>query len=97
MTGLGAWLDTRRPAVPEALKEWLAVDNGLPLSVSGLADLGITALDRAEVARRLDRRAAFQLLAADAFLTYACEAAIDEPDAASQLHLILDRCAAAWR
>lgn len=97
MTALGPWLDTRRPPVPDGLKEWLAVDDDLPLSVADLADLGIAALDRAAVARRLDRHAALQLLAADAFLTYACEAAIDEPDVASRLHLILDRCAAAWR
>ena len=97
MTALGAWLETRRPAVPDGLREWLAVDDDLPLSVAALADLGIAALDRAEVSRRLDRHAAFQLLAADAFFTYGCEAAVDEPDAASRLRLILDRCAAAWR
>ena len=97
MTALGAWLDTRRPTVPDGLKDWLAVDDDLPLSVAGLADLGIAALGCADVSRRLDRHAAFRLLAADAFLTYACEAAVDEPDVASRLHLILDRCAAAWR
>ena len=97
MTALGTWLDNRRPPVPNGLKEWLAVDDELPFSVGGLADLGIAALDHAEVSKRLDRHAAFQLLAADAFLTYACEAAVDEPDVASRLHLILDRCAAAWR
>ena len=97
MTGLQAWLDTRRPAVPDGLRECLKVDRDLPLSVSALADLGIAALDRAAVSERLDRHAAFQLLAADAFLTYACEAAVGEPDVVSQLHLILDRCEAAWR
>lgn len=97
MTALGAWLAARRPAVPEGLKEWLAVDDHPAVSVADLADLGIAALDRAEVSRRLDRHAAFQLLAADAFLTYACEAAVDEPEVASRLHLILDRCADAWR
>ena len=97
MTALGAWLDARRPPVPDGLKDWLAVDDDLPLSVAALAELGIAALDRADVTRRLGRHAAFQLLAADAFLTYACEAAVDEPDVASGLHLILDRCAAAWR
>lgn len=97
MTALGTWLAVRRPAVPDGLKEWLAVDDDLALSVGALADLGIAALERAEVSQRLDRPAAFQLLAADAFLTYGCEAAIDEPEVASQLHLILDRCAAAWQ
>ncbi len=97
MTELAAWLDARRPAVPGGLKEWLAVDHDLPATPAVLADLGIAALGRAQVSRRLDRRAAFQLLAADAFLTYACEAAVDAPDVVAQLHLILDRCAAAWR
>ena len=97
MTALGPWLAARRPPAPHGLREWLAVDDDLPLSVVGLADLGIAALDRAEVTSRLDRHAAFQLLAADAFLTYACEAAADEADVASQVHLILKRCAAAWR
>ena len=97
MTALRDWLDTRRPAVPDGLKERLAAEGEVAVSVAGLADLGIAALDRAEVARQLDRHAAFQLLAADALLTYACEAAVDEPEVASGLHLILDRCAAAWR
>ena len=97
MTAPRDWLDARRPAVPGGLKEWLAVEGEVPVSVAALADLGIAALDRAEVSQRLDRHAAFQLLAADAFLTYACEAAVDEPDVASRLHLILDRCAAAWQ
>ena len=97
MTTLGDWLEARRPAVPDALKGRLAVEDDLPVSATGLAALGIAALDRADVTRKLDRHAAFELLAADAFLTYACEAAADEPDVASHLHLILDRCAAAWR
>lgn len=97
MTAARDWLDARRPAVPDGLKAWLAIEGEVPLSVAVLADLGISALDRAEVARRLDRHAAFQLLAADAFLTYACEAAVEESEVASQLHLILDRCAAAWQ
>ena len=97
MTALGDWLEARRPPVPSALADWLAVGDDLPVSVVGVAELGIAALERAEVARKLDRQAAFQLLAADAFLTYACEAAADEADVASHLNLILDRCAAAWR
>ncbi|MDE0357161.1 MAG: hypothetical protein OXN92_05410 [Gammaproteobacteria bacterium] len=97
MTVLRDWLDARRPATPGGLKQWLAVEGEVSVSVAGLADLGIAALDRADVAQQLDRHAAFQLLAADALLTYACEAAVDEPEVASGLHLILDRCAAAWQ
>lgn len=97
MTALRDWLDARRPAVPDGLKEWLAVEGDLPASVARLADMGVAVLERAGVRRQLDRHAAFQLLAADAFLTYACEAAVDEPEVASGLNLILDRCAAAWQ
>lgn len=97
MTSLQGWLATRHPAVPDALNDWLSVDGDLPPSVDGLATAGVDSLDRARVARRLDRDAAFRLLVADAFLTYACEAAADEADVASCLDLILDHCAAAWR
>ena len=99
MTGLRDWLEARRPVVPDALRDWLVVDDDLPLSVDALVELGIAELERAEVTRRLDRNAAFHLLAADAFFTYACEAATDEPgaaDIASRLSWTLDRCAAAW-
>ena len=97
MTTLRSWLDARHPVVPDALKERLAVADDLPLSADGLTGLGIALIGRAHAGLRLDRDAAYQLLAADAFLTYACEAAADETDVASCLDLILDRCAAAWR
>ena len=97
MTTLRDWLVTRRPAVPHALDDWLSVDAGLPLGVEELTALGLDSLERSRVGGRLDRAAAFHLLAADAFLTYACEAATDEADVAFRLDLILDRCAAACR
>ena len=97
MTTLRDWLDARHPDVPEALRGWLAVDDELPPSADGLTGAGLASLDRARVGGRLDRAAAFHLLAADAFLTYACEAAAEEADVASCLDLILARCAAAWR
>ena len=71
-----AWLDTRRPAPPEALRASLGAgltDAALPLP-EHLADLGRRTLAR--VASRPDggRELALDLLAADAFITYAFEA-----------------------
>ncbi len=71
-----AWLEARRPAPPEALRTHLAaalVDADLPLP-DHLARLGQQALAR--VAGRPDggRELALDLLAADAFVTYAFEA-----------------------
>jgi len=71
-----AWLEARRPAPPEALRASLATgiaDTPLALP-QHLADLGRRTLAR--VASRPDggRELALDLLAADAFITYAFEA-----------------------
>ena len=79
-----AWLDSRRPAPPGALRERLhgAVDQLLPAPGSPLpaylAQLGRELLAR--VAARPDggRELALDLLAADAFATYAFEAQAEE-------------------
>lgn len=88
------WLDEREPAPPLELREWLMVpDDGLPL-VEALTAAGTQAL--AEAVRRpgRDREAAFHLLAADALLTYACEATAHEPDVEARLRQILERIGA---
>jgi len=71
-----AWLATRRPAPPRALRaqiERAVTDMPLPLPAH-LAELGRALLGR--VASRPDgaRELALDLLAADAFITYAFEA-----------------------
>jgi hypothetical protein len=71
-----AWLDQRRPAPPRALRaqiERAVTDMPLPLPAH-LAELGHALLAR--VASRPDggRELALDLLAADAFITYAFEA-----------------------
>lgn len=79
-----AWLDARRPAPPGALRDRLegAVDQLLPAPGSPLpaylARLGQELL--AKVASRPDggRELALDLLAADAFVTYAFEAQAEE-------------------
>lgn len=91
MNPLVNWLDEREPAPPLELKEWLTVpDRGLPL-VDALVEGGHEALEEAMRRPGRDREAAFYLLAADALLTYACEAAAAAADVEEQLRSILER------
>jgi hypothetical protein len=73
---LAQWLTTRRPAPPRALGEHLAApldDARAPLPAH-LADLGRGLLARVAAAPEEGRALALDLLAADAFVTYAFEA-----------------------
>ena len=75
-----AWLDTRRPAPPATLRERLegAVhDAPLPLAAH-LAELGRELLARVTSRPAGGRELALDLLAADAFVTYAFEAQAEE-------------------
>jgi len=71
-----AWLATRRPSPPETLRAHLVsrvhdVDAALPLH---LATLGRELLEAVTAAPERGRALALDLLAADAFVTYAFEA-----------------------
>jgi hypothetical protein len=71
-----AWLESRRPAPPAALGACLAAavtDTALPLS-EHLALLGQRVLTRVTDRPEGGRELALDLLAADAFVTYAFEA-----------------------
>jgi hypothetical protein len=59
--------------------------------VEALTALGARALGSALSRPGRDRAAAFDLLAADALVTYACEAALETPDAEASLERILRR------
>ncbi|HET9387785.1 MAG TPA: hypothetical protein VFO67_21810 [Gemmatimonadales bacterium] len=78
------WLDTRRPAPPAGLRGRLhrAVDDLLPTPGSQLpsylALLGRRLLDRVVSQPNGGRELALDLLAADAFATYAFEAQAEE-------------------
>jgi len=81
---LREWLRTRRPEPPLDLAPWLE-----DVTVEGpldqvLISAGRSALERAMASPGRVRETAFDLLAADALLTYACEAALeaDDPEAA---------------
>lgn len=94
MNAVVSWLDEREPAPPLELREWLMVpDEGLDL-VDALARAGSGALEEAVRRPGRDRDAAFYLLAADALLTYACEAAADGEDVERKLRAILERTGA---
>lgn len=71
-----AWLDTRRPAPPAALRarlEQAVTDDPRPLA-EHLAELGRELLTRVASRPAAGRELALDLLAADAFITYAFEA-----------------------
>lgn len=97
MTDPGRWLDARRPPAPPsirgALDPWLDETDPAAALHRRLAVAGIRALE-AVVARPSERSTATLLLAADALLTYACEAAAEAgPGALDRLtgELGLDR------
>ena len=75
-TALVTWLEARRPAPPDALRACLAAgltDADLPMP-EHLADLGRRSLERVAGRPEGGRELALNLLAADAFITYAFEA-----------------------
>ena len=83
-----AWLGTRRPAPPPALRaqiERAVVDAPLPLPAH-LAELGRVLLGRVASRSEGGRELALDLLAADAFITYAFEAQA-ETDVGGVAHL----------
>jgi hypothetical protein len=75
-----AWLDSRRPAPPAALRERLrSAVHDVPLALPAhLAQLGHELLDRVTARPGGGRELALDLLAADAFATYAFEAQAEE-------------------
>ncbi|PYP08302.1 MAG: hypothetical protein DMD59_12625 [Gemmatimonadetes bacterium] len=75
-----AWLDARRPAPPDALRERLrgVVHDAPEALIPHLARLGRELLDRVTARPLGGRELALDLLAADAFATYACEAEAEE-------------------
>jgi hypothetical protein len=97
LTDLGRWLDHRRPAAPPVLRQAVldAVQHGDPgvgPVPERLAAAGLEALYRV-VTQPSTRSRAVELLAADALLTYACEAAVEAdagPDALERLADTLD-------
>lgn len=103
--GVEAWLSGRLKRVPAELHQRLALDEagsspsgggrgGTDLDVAGeLACRGLAFLTEAAARPGRNRRAAFDLLAADAYITYACEAALEGPDPERRLRSLIARIA----
>ena len=96
-----AWLAARTPPAPNELKAWLKIpDDGADFdggaaSVPGcLVAGGLAHLDEAVARPGRDREAAYQLLAADALITYSCEAASEAADVRGALREVLVRVSA---
>jgi hypothetical protein len=88
VTQLRGWLAGRTPAPPEALP--LEVPDGEGDPGKQLLDAAGAALDRA-LAGEGERRGAYDLLAADALITYACEHAASVADPEADLLRIIGR------
>lgn len=91
MSSMGAWLSGRRPEPPLDLARRLgdsALEEG-SLPTASLAGAGRRELDAARRAPGRVRESALRLLAADALLTYACEAALEEADPATSLEALV--------
>ncbi len=88
MSALRDWLASRTPAPPEALP--LPVEDASGDLAATLADAGALALERALTGQG-ERSGAYDLLAADGLLTYACESAAGGADPEADLLRILER------
>lgn len=84
-----SFLARRQPPAPDALARWLAEGPLEGEPVEGLTRRAIAELDRARSAPGRVRASAHHLLAADALITYACEAALDSPDPVAAMEAIL--------
>lgn len=95
MSAVEDWLKERRPPPPGALAPALGgteAPGADPREV--LLDRAVHALERARATPGTVRESAFHLLAADALLTYACEAALEAAEPSHALSEVLRRAAA---
>lgn len=95
MSDIGKWMEARRPAPPMDLAPWLLADAESGSMAERITRLARTALDESCARPGRIRESAFQLLAADALVTYACEAALEQRDPSAALRAIMLRTASA--
>ena len=80
------WIGARKPPVPGDFAEWmLPGDPSAPAGPESLFQEAQVALSRSLEPEGRPRAGAFDLLAADGFLTWACEAALETGDPSSVL------------
>jgi hypothetical protein len=85
-----AWLAGRRPRPAFDLAPWLEGAEDAASTSEALGRLSGRALDLTLSAPGRVRESALNLLAADALITYACEAALEREDPEKALAAILD-------
>lgn len=93
MSDIATWMAARRPAAPMDLGRWSHADAESGSMAERITSLARTALEESLARPGRIRGRAFQLLAADALITYACEAALEERDPPAALRAILLRTA----
>ena len=93
MSELRNWIERRLPPPPMDLDPWLESDETHDSVTSCVTGLGLAALDQARARPGRVRDSAFHLLAADALVTYACEAALNEDDPLGALSEIMHAAA----
>ena len=94
---IAEWIDERQPPVPPAFRLYLEAPG--PASPDGFAAAAAAAMEACARRDPKDRAAAFSLLAADAFITYACQLVLLNRDGGPELRRLARRVAemdAAW-
>ncbi|MDZ7779299.1 MAG: hypothetical protein U5R14_05070 [Gemmatimonadota bacterium] len=92
---LEGWIAARTPPAVMPLGRWVSRSpDAASDRVGVLTELAVGALQTARAHPGRVRESAFDLLAADALLTYACEAALESADAEGSLLRILRRACA---
>ena len=93
---IGEWIDRRERPVPEPLRRHLTADG--PVTADTLVGAAEREARACAAGSRRDRDAAFGLLAADAYITYACLWLLLNEGGGDELKLVAGRvAAAAWR
>ena len=91
---LGSFLSSRRPPPPAALGARLAAGGRDGEAGPALASQALEELARSRASTGKVRESAWHLLAADALVTYACEAALEGSDPPASLEELLRKAAA---
>ncbi len=94
MSDLQKWIRARCPESPMELGSWIDVSGVTEPSTHDLMRVALDALEQARLCPGRIRASAFQLLAADALITYACESALDAEDPDLVLGIVIQQAAA---
>lgn len=95
---LKAWLEANRPPVPPPfLSRLLAAGEADSAAVGEVARARCRPALAAALAQGGERKGAFRLLAADAWITYACESALALDDPEAELLAVLTEVLAAGK